>query len=113
MADEVGTNKSSLGMDENIAGLLSYLGLLGLIFFLLEKQSRFVKFHGMQSTLLWVAVIVVYVVLGFIPFLGWIVRMVVWLGYIVVSVMMMIKAYNREMVKLPVIGDIAEKQAGV
>lgn len=111
MADEVGTNKSSLGMDENIAGLLSYLGLLGLIFFFLEKQSRFVKFHGMQSTLLWAPVIVVYFVLSFIPFLG-ILGLVVWLGAAVISVMMMIKAYNREMVKLPIIGDIAEKQAG-
>jgi hypothetical protein len=46
--------KSSTGLDENVASLLAYLfqWLGGLIFFLIEKDSRFVRFHGMQSLIL-------------------------------------------------------------
>ena len=43
--------KSSTGLEENVAGLLTYLGfwVTGLIFFLIEKDSKLIKFHSMQS----------------------------------------------------------------
>src|SRR5690242_21642620 len=46
--------KSSTGLDENVAALLSYIfgWVSGLIFFLIEKDSRLVRFHAMQSILL-------------------------------------------------------------
>src|ERR1700731_4414223 len=55
------------GMDENVAGLLCYiLGLItGLIFFLIDKRP-FVRFHAIQSIALHVAVIVIYIVIGFL-----------------------------------------------
>ena len=53
--------KSSTGLDENIAALLSYIlgWVSGLIFFLIEKDSKFVRFHAMQSILFNVVVGVV------------------------------------------------------
>src|SRR5829696_3699279 len=57
--------KSSTGLDENVAALLSYLfGLVsGLIFFLIEKDSRLVRFHAMQSILLSAAAFIVGIAL--------------------------------------------------
>lgn len=107
--------KSSLGMDENVAALLAHvLGIVsGVLFFALEKDSKFVKFHAMQAILLTVVSVVVYTVLGFIPVLGWIVGLFMPLVFFVVWVILMMKAYKNEWYKLPVIGDIAEKQAKV
>jgi uncharacterized membrane protein len=71
----VQTAKSSTGLDENIAALLSYVfgWVSGLIFFLMEKDSRLVRFHAMQSILLnavalviGFALMIVWFVLGFI-----------------------------------------------
>src|SRR4026209_2798491 len=64
----VQTTKSSTGLDENIAALLSYIfgWVSGLIFFLIEKDSRLVRFHAMQSILLNVSI-------GVLAFVVWIV----------------------------------------
>ena len=66
----VQTNKSSTGLDENVAALLSYIfgWLSGLIFFLMEKDSRLVRFHAMQSILLNVAALI----LGFVLWFLWV-----------------------------------------
>jgi uncharacterized membrane protein len=103
--------KSSTGLDENIAGLLCYLAgwFTGLIFFFLEKDSRFVKFHAMQSIIISVVLTVVSIVLGFLPFI-WRLTGLIGLAQFVIMVICMIKAYNREWFKLPVVGDIAEQQ---
>ncbi|MEP7220484.1 MAG: DUF4870 domain-containing protein [Bacteroidota bacterium] len=101
--------KTSLGLDENVAGLLCYLGLIGLIFYFIEKDSKFVKFHGLQSTFLWVPIFVLYIVIGFIPILGWFAWILQILG-LVLSIIGMMKAYKGERYKFPVIGDMAEKQ---
>ena len=122
--------KSSTGLDENVAALLSYIfgWISGLIFFLMEKDSRLVRFHGMQSILLnvtaivvgialWVAWVVVAIVLammsevlaslvsivfGLLIFAFYIAILVAW-------VMCLIKAYQKQYFKLPVIGNFAEK----
>ena len=61
----VQTGKSSTGLDENVAALLSYIfgWVSGLIFFLIEKDSRLVRFHAMQSILLNVLIAVIVVAL--------------------------------------------------
>src|SRR5204863_4714315 len=61
----VQTTKSSTGLDENVAALLSYIfgWVSGLIFFLIEKDSRLVRFHAMQSILLNVAAVVIGIAL--------------------------------------------------
>src|SRR6185312_3963493 len=62
--------KSSTGLDENIAALLSYIfgWVSGLIFFLIEKDSRLVRFHAMQSLLFNVLIAVVAIVLWIVMF---------------------------------------------
>jgi uncharacterized membrane protein len=95
--------KSSTGLEENVAGLLCYVvgWITGLIFFLIEKDSKFVKFHAMQSIITFGAC----TILGFIPIVNWFIGIVAF----VLWILLMIKAYQGEKFKLPVIGDLAEK----
>ena len=117
------TERSSTGLDANIAAALSYFfGLLsGAVFFAIETDSRFVKFHAMQSMLASVAAIVIWIVytvlasiLAYIPVLGWLVMLLLWaglaLGMLGVWLFSMFKAFQGERFKLPYIGDVAEKQ---
>ncbi len=106
-------SKSSTGMSENLAALLSYgLGFItGIIFFVIEKESKFVKFHAMQSILVSAALMVLSFVLGFIPFIGWLALILLGPVSFVLWIILMVKAYKYVWFKLPVVGDIAEKQA--
>ena len=117
------TERSSTGLDANIAAALSYFfGLLsGAVFFAIETDSRFVKFHAMQSMLASVAAIVIWIVymvlasiLVYIPVLGWLVMLLLWaglaLGMLGVWLFSMFKAFQGERFKLPYIGDVAENQ---
>jgi len=101
----MGNVKTSTGLDENVASLLCYLGgwITGLIFFLIEKDNKTVRFHAMQSLITFGAVNV----LIFIPLVGLIVGLV----SLILWILLMIKAYQGEKFKLPLVGDIAEKQA--
>ena len=103
--------KSSTGMEENVAGLLCYLvgWVSGLVFFLIEKDSKFVKFHAMQSIIVSVALMVIYWIVNLIPLIGWAIAGLVGLVALVLWIILMIKAYQGEKFKLPVIGDLAEK----
>ena len=122
--------KSSTGLDENLAALLSYIvgWISGLVFFLIEKDSRLVRFHAMQSILLnvvagglgigiWILAIftgfVVSYISGILSFvlslvLG-LVGFVLGIGILVGVVICLIKAYQGQYFKLPVIGNMAEK----
>lgn len=105
--------KSSLGLEENVAGLLSYLlgFVTGIIFFILEKESKFVKFHAMQSIILSIVVFIISTILGLIPIIGWILLMIIPIPIAIIWIVLMLKAYKNELFKLPVIGDMAEKYA--
>ena len=109
--------KSSTGLDSNIGGLLSYvLGwITGLIFFLLEKKDEFVRFHAMQSLIVFGAIAVFSIVFGVlfrIPFVGPILGSFFWIGSVVLWIILMVKAYQGERFKLPIAGDLAEKYSG-
>jgi uncharacterized membrane protein len=105
--------KSSTGMDENLAALLSYvLGFVtGIIFFVIEKESKFVKFHAMQSILVSAGLMILSFVLGLIPIIGWIAAILLGPVSLVLWIILMVKAYKHVWFKLPVVGEIAEKQA--
>jgi uncharacterized membrane protein len=98
--------KSSTGMDPKVAaGLAVLLGWIGgLIFFLIEKESKYVKFYAFQSLILGLCYI-----LAPIPIIGWIWGLVV----LVFWVILIIKAFSGNIWKIPVIGNIAAKQAGM
>ena len=103
--------KTSMGMEQNVAGLLCYLvgWITGLVFFLMEKENRFVRFHAMQSIVVFGALTVVSLILGVIPIIGWIVSWLVGVLALVLWIVLMVKAYQNEMYKLPWAGDFAEK----
>jgi uncharacterized membrane protein len=105
--------KSSTGMDENTAGLLTYvLGLVtGIIFLAVEKDSKFVRFHAFQSILISAALIVINMVLGFIPIIGWILSLLLSPVSFILWLILLYQAYQGKWFKLPVIGKIAEEQA--
>jgi len=103
--------KSSTGLDENVAGLLCYvLGwITGLVFFLVEKDSEFVKFHAMQSLVVFLGLTVLIIVLGFIPYIGWVISSILGIIGLILWIVLMLKAYQGERWKVPVAGDFAEK----
>lgn len=107
--------KTSLGMDENIEAALSYfLGFLtGILFFVLEKESKFVKFHAMQSIAVFIALFVINMFLGIIlgiTVVGLMLLPLIYLLEFILWIVLMYKAYKGEKFKLPVVGDFAEKQ---
>ena len=104
-------SKTSLNLDENVEGLLCYvLGwITGIVFLILEKKSRFVKFHALQSLITFAVLMVLAWVFMVIPFIGYIISWIIWVLTIILWIVLMIKAYQHEMFKLPVVGEIAEK----
>lgn len=121
-APKESSTKSSggTGLQPNVAAVLAYLfgWLGGLIFFLIEKDNKFVRFAAMQSILLNVAGVAIYFVLMFVSValgtvtggfgvLSIFLMPLVWIGYLIIWIMLMVKAYNNEEWELPVIGGIA------
>ncbi len=104
--------QTSTGLDQNIAGLLTYLAgfITGIIFIILEKENRFVRFHALQSIFISVALFALNIVLSFIPILGWILSLLISPLAVVLWIVLMVKAYQGKWFKLPVIGNMAEKQ---
>jgi uncharacterized membrane protein len=107
------TDKSSTGLQPNVAGLLCYLfaWITGLIFLLIEKESKFVRFHAIQSIATYVVFFVVYIVLWFIPIIGWIINIFLAIAMFIFWIVLMYKAYQGKMFKLPIVGNFAEKNA--
>jgi len=103
--------KTSTGLEENVAGLLCYVGawVSGLIFILLENENKFVRFHAMQSIIVFGFLSAVGFVFGWIPFLGYIISPIVGVVAFVLWVVLIVRAYQGVMFKLPVAGDLAEK----
>ena len=103
--------KSSTGLDENVAGFFCYLlgFITGIVFLLVEKKSNFVKFHAMQSTITFLGLFVILLILGMIPIIGllaypiWILSLILWL-------LLMIKALRGERYMLPIVGKMAEEK---
>ena len=120
--------QTNLGVAPNVGGLLCYLPCcIGFIFSvvvaIVEKQSRFLRFHAFQSLLLHgvylVLVIGLYVVqfalalvhLGILGLLVTVVHLLLGLGMFAAMIFLMIKANGNEELELPVIGEMARKWA--
>ncbi len=115
-------------VESNVKAALCYfnfilpIGLvLSLYYGFVEKKDKFVTFHAYQSLLLIVAAVIVYVVLGilmaFLLFLGPLALIslplygLVSLIFLLVVLYCMYKAYESEKYMLPVIGEVASKNA--
>jgi uncharacterized membrane protein len=107
---------TSMNMDANVAAGLSYIlsWVTGLIFFLIEKQNRFVRFHAMQSIILGGGVAVIEIALSFlgyfVPLMGCL-SSLVGIAFFIVSIICIVNAFQGKYFKLPVIGDYAERYA--
>jgi len=111
---------SSGGLADNVAGMLAYVTIIPAIIFLVMEpynRNRFVRFHAFQCLFFCVALIILQFglsILTFVPFMALLtipLHLIIGLGTLVLWVICLIKANAGEMYKLPVIGDIAEKQA--
>jgi len=104
--------KTSMDLEENIAGLLCYVvgWITAIVFLILEKENKFVRFHAFQSLLTFLPLSVLAWILGWIPFAGWVIAGLVWILILILWLILMFKAYRGEKYKLPIVGDIAEKQ---
>ena len=104
-------DKSSTGLDENIAGLLCYvLGWIsGLVFLLLERDSDFVRFHAVQSIIVFGVLSIVNAVFDWIPVLGLIIGIVTGILAFVLWIMLMVKASQGKRYKVKWAGKYAVK----
>ncbi|MGD9331999.1 MAG: DUF4870 domain-containing protein [Desulfobacterales bacterium] len=105
--------RSSIGLPENIAGLLCYLlgWVSGLVFYLIEKRSDFVKYHATQSVIVFGTLTLASITLGVVPFIGALLAPLLSILTFALWIILMIKAYQHTTYKLPVAGDLAEKYA--
>jgi uncharacterized membrane protein len=130
--------QSSIGLAPNVAAALSYIWIVGLVLFFIEKENKFIRFHAMQSVLygvLWFVVMMVMMILsivigiiagvasaaagsagGLIGMLLWLISMIVWLVvpllYVGGLIFGAIKGYQGAFFKFPIIGNMAEKISG-
>jgi uncharacterized membrane protein len=103
---------TTINMEPNVAAGLSYLTwIAGLIFFLIEKKNRFVRFNALQEILLTVVVFVAGFILGYIPFIGGAISSLVWIAGFILWLICIINAFQGKYFKLPIIGDYAERWA--
>ncbi len=102
--------RSSTGLDENVAGFFCYLlgFITGIVFLVVEKESRFVKFHAKQSTITFLGLFVVMLIFGWIPVLS----ILVFIFTLILWLILMVKALRGEKYMLPVVGKLVEEKTG-
>ena len=105
--------RSSTGLDPNVAGLLCYLAgfVSAVVFLILEKEDRGVRFHAYQSLATFGGLFVLSLVVGAVPVVGWLVALVISPVTLILWIVLMVKAYQGDRLKLPVVGDWAEEQS--
>lgn len=103
---------SSTNLDPKSAGLLCYLltFISGIIFLIIEKNSRFVKFHALQSIITFGGLTVLNFIFSSNPFTGWISSIIITPFHFILWIIMMVMARRGKWYKLPFIGDFVERQ---
>ena len=124
MADSNAAGGAS-GLSDNAAGAIAYLTFIPAVFFLVMEpynKDRFIRFHSFQClffaaamVVLSIVTMIVAAVLAFIPIIGWLIDMLLWLvilfGSLGLVIFLIYKAANGQKFLLPVIGNLAEQQA--
>ena len=114
------SNASAAPLEENIAGMLAYITIIPAIIFLVMEpynKNRFIRFHAWQCLFFAGALFVLHVglsIFAFVPFVALItfpLHLLVSLGGFIIWIVLLMKANQGQMYKLPIIGDLAEKQA--
>jgi uncharacterized membrane protein len=108
------TERTALGCDANVAAALAYLlgWISGVVILMMERQNRFVRFHALQSVIVFGALSVAWFVCLSIPILGWLISFIlIPPASAVIWLLLMFKAYQGDRFKLPIAGDIAEQRS--
>ncbi|AFK22883.1 DUF4870 domain-containing protein [Pyrococcus sp. ST04] len=102
--------RTSLGLEENVEAALSYIAgfISGVILLALEKDSEFVRFHAMQSTVTFLGLFILWALFSWIPFFGWFFVVIIKITALIAWIIGIIKAYQGEMFKFPIAGELAE-----
>jgi uncharacterized membrane protein len=113
------TSAPATPIAENVAGMLAYFTIIPAIIFLLIEpynRNRFVRFHSFQCLFTCAALIVLQIVLSVFSHILPVLMFGVWgllgLAELALWILLVVKAYQHEMFKLPIVGDLAEQQAG-
>jgi uncharacterized membrane protein len=120
---------ANTGLNANTAGALAYLAgvITGILFLVIDpyKSDRFVRFHAFQSIFfnvawigLWIAWMIVGLVLGavtkgFFFILQVPIDLLLMVGGFALWAFLMFSAYQGKTMRLPLIGALAAKQAGL
>ena len=114
--------KSVFGLNENIAAALAYLlgPISGIFMLVAERENKFVRFHALQSTLLFLFMWIIYFVLGVltgIPILGVLLGIILWpvnwlwrVALVASKIFLMFRAATGSQFKLPFVGEVAWNQ---
>lgn len=103
------------GLSDNAAGALAYVTIIPAIIFLIVEpynKNSFVRFHSWQSIFFCIAAFAIHIVLTLIPVIGWILVPFVSLAFLVIWIILLLKALKGERFSLPLIGKFAAQQAG-
>jgi uncharacterized membrane protein len=106
------------GLNENTASGLAYLTFIPAVIFLVTapyNQSSNIRFHSWQSIFLTVAAIAatfVRIFLAFVPFIGHLISLLISLGLLILWFILIINAFNGKRINIPLLSDLAAKQAG-
>src|SRR4030043_743483 len=94
---------STLDLEPNVAGLLCYVGgwISGIIFLLLEQKNKFVRFHAIQSIIVFGALHIAGIILGSIPFIGLFFGYIIGVLGIILWIVLMVKAYHYQRYRVP------------
>ena len=113
--------KTKLGLDENIEAVLCYVffWVTGIIFYVVEDENKFVRFHAMQSILVFLPLwVLAWIFGGFFGVWGWgpgwyfmvWISWLIWVLTVILWLILMLKAFIGEKFKVPIVGDLAEEQ---
>lgn len=104
--------KSSTGLPENLAAALCYLFPMvgGILFLSLEKRSRYVMFHALQSLFAYGILGMAHVLAGAVPIIGLLASALLALLGVLMWLILIFNAFQGKWFKLPWIGPFAEQQ---
>ena len=106
------TYKTKIGLNENIVAALCYAGfwITGIIFLLIEKENKFVRFHAMQSLVVFLPLSVIIFLIAWVPYVGWVIADFMGFPSMMIMVLFAFMAYRGMKFKIPFVGNYAYNQ---
>ena len=105
------TYETKLGLDENIVAALSYVGIwiAGILLLLIEPANKFVRFHAMQSIMVFLPLSLIIFLVAWIPYVGWVIADFMGFPSMFLVLLLAFLAFRGMKFKIPVIGNYAYK----